>query len=138
MKTDIARFLEAQQDDYAIALAEIKSGIKRSHWMWFIFPQIHGLGFSNLSKYYAIKNIEEAMAFLQHPVLGVRLKEICDALLNQPGKNAKVLIGSPDDMKLKSSMTLFAAIEDADSVFIKLLDKYFQGEKDETTLKLLC
>ena len=137
MKTDLTRFLEAQQDDYTIALAEIKSGIKRSHWMWFIFPQIHGLGFSDLSKYYAIKNIEEAMAFLQHPVLGVRLKEICNALLNQPGKNAKVLIGSPDDMKLKSSMTSCAVIEDADSVFIKLLDKYFQGEKDEATLKLL-
>ena len=82
MKTDLTRFLEAQQDDYAIALAEIKSGRKRNHWMWFIFPQIQSLGFSNLSKYYANKSVEEAMAFLQHPVLGVRLKEICNALLN--------------------------------------------------------
>lgn len=134
---DLKRFLEAQEDDYATALAEVKAGSKRSHWMWYIFPQIAGLGFSSTSKFYAIKDRGEAMSYLAHPVLGKRLVEISNALLEIEGKTASEIFGSPDDMKLKSSMTLFGMLENADSVFQKVLDKYFAGEKDGKTLELI-
>jgi uncharacterized protein (DUF1810 family) len=134
---DLKRFTEAQERDYATALAEIKRGRKLSHWMWYIFPQIAGLGFSSTSKFYAIKDRSEAESYLAHPVLGERLVEISNALLEIEGKTANQIFGSPDDMKLKSSMTLFGALDDANPVFQKVLDKYFDGAKDRRTLELI-
>lgn len=134
--SDLQRFLEAQKNDYAAALAEIKTGSKRSHWMWYIFPQIAGLGFSPTAKFYAIKNVSEAEEYLKHPVLGKRLVEISNALLAVEDKTANQIFGSPDDVKLKSSMTLFGALDDTNPVFQKVLDKYFDGAKDERTLQI--
>jgi len=133
----LARFLDAQQADYQTALSEIKNGRKRSHWMWYIFPQIHGLGFSETSKFYAIKDATEAEEYLAHPVLGSRLVEISSELLKQQGNDAYRIFGSPDDMKLKSSMTLFAALRATTPVFQQVLDKFYGGAKDSKTLQLL-
>ncbi|MEO8713135.1 MAG: DUF1810 domain-containing protein [Parafilimonas sp.] len=133
----LEKFIEAQRTDYAIALSEIKNGRKQSHYMWYIFPQIQGLGFTSTSKYYAIKNINEATAYLQHEVLSNNLIEICNALLALETNDAHKIFGSPDDMKLRSSMTLFAEVKDASAVFQKVLDKFFKGRKDEKTLQLL-
>jgi uncharacterized protein (DUF1810 family) len=133
-QNDLQRFLDSQESDYAIALNEIRSGRKRSHWMWYIFPQIKGLGFSSTSQYFAIKDIEEASAYLANPVLGKRLIEITNALLTLQTDNANEVFSSPDDMKLRSSMTLFAEVPGADGVFQKVLDKFFDGKKDEMTL----
>lgn len=137
MNTDLKRFLDAQKRDYVIALAEIKAGQKRSHWMWYIFPQVAGLGYSEMAQYYAIKNRDEAIAYLGHPVLGKRLVEISKALLNIKEHNATRIMGSPDDLKLRSSMTLFALVPDTDPVFGAVLKKLFDGEKDPATLQLL-
>ncbi len=134
---DLKRFLDAQERDYAIALSEIRGGRKRSHWMWYIFPQIAGLGFSSTSKFYAIKDRGEAENYLAHPTLGIRLVEISNALLSVEGKPANQIFGSPDDVKLKSSMTLFGALENTNSVFQRVLDKYFDGAKDRRTLELI-
>ena len=134
---NLIRFLDAQKNDYAIALSEIKKSKKQSHWMWYIFPQIQGLGLSGTSKLYAIKNIQEAEEFLNHPVLGSRLIEICITLLNLETNDAHKIFGSPDDMKLRSSMTLFSFFKNADPVFQKVLDKFFDGEKDPKTLQIL-
>ena len=131
------RFLEAQEKNYKAALSEIRDGRKRSHWMWYIFPQIQGLGFSETSKYYAIKDLSEADLYLAHPVLGSRLIEIANALLELSENNATKIFSSPDDMKLKSSMTLFASLKETDPVFQKVLDKFFNGLKDEKTVRLL-
>lgn len=131
------RFLEAQASSYEQALSEIKSGRKRSHWMWFIFPQLQGLGYSETARFYAIKDLEEARLYLQHPVLGPRLVEISKAMLALEGKTANQILGNPDDLKLRSSMTLFAAVPGADPVFKAVLDKYYKGEADEKTLQLL-
>jgi uncharacterized protein (DUF1810 family) len=133
----LQRFVAAQESDYATALAEIKSGRKRSHWMWYIFPQIHGLGFSETSRFYAIKNRQEAEDFLHHPVLGPRLIAICQALLTLGSNNATQVLGSPDDVKLKSSMTLFGALDNANPVFEAVLQKFFNGTKDQKTLQQL-
>ena len=133
----LQRFLDAQQRDYQTALSEIKNGRKVSHWMWYIFPQIDGLGFSSTAKFYSIKDLTEAKNYFEHPVLGARLVEISEALLNIDGKTANQILGSPDDMKLKSSMTLFGALENTDDVFQKVLDKYYDGAKDEKTLRLI-
>lgn len=133
----LQRFIEAQKNDFEIALSEIKSGRKRSHWMWYIFPQIHGLGFSETSKFYSIKNLEEAEEYLRHPVLGKRLIEISKALLDLPSNDAHAIFGSPDDIKLRSSATLFASLPEADPVFQSLLEKFFYGEKDENTLAII-
>ena len=133
----LQRFIDAQQSDYETALSEIKRGRKQSHWMWYIFPQIQGLGFSATSKLYAIRNLQEAQAYLNHPLLGKRLKEITDALINLPSNNAHEIFGSPDDVKLKSSMTLFASLPDADPVFESALKKFFKGEKDAKTLSII-
>ncbi|HRH40382.1 MAG TPA: DUF1810 domain-containing protein [Pyrinomonadaceae bacterium] len=135
--SDLKRFLEAQDDDFEIALSEIKNGRKQSHWMWYIFPQIAGLGFSSTSRFYAVKDVNEAQEYLNHPILGKRLIEISEALLEIEDKPAYRIFGSPDDMKLKSSMTLFAALTKTNSVFQKVLDKYYNGEKDERTLQIL-
>ena len=131
------RFTEAQKNDYATALAEIRRGRKQSHWMWYIFPQIAGLGFSSTSKFYAIKDIAEAENYLAHPILGNRLIEISNALLEVEDKTASQIFGSPDDVKLKSSMTLFGALTATNPVFQKVLDKYFDGAKDRKTLELI-
>ena len=133
----LQRFIDAQRTDYAIALKEVEHGRKQSHWMWYIFPQIQGLGFSSTSKYYAIKNIDEAAAYLKHDVLGSRLIEICNALLGLKLNNAHSIFGSPDDMKLKSSMTLFSEVPGSNPVFKSVLDKFFNGKKDEKTLGIL-
>jgi uncharacterized protein (DUF1810 family) len=134
---DLARFLEAQERDYAQALSEIRSGRKRSHWMWYVFPQVEGLGFSATSRRYAIKSVAEAEAYLAHPVLGPRLVEIANAALAIEERSALEIFGSPDDMKLRSCATLFAAISPAASVFAQLLDRFFGGERDAATLRLL-
>ncbi|MBX0333834.1 DUF1810 domain-containing protein [Pontibacter sp. HSC-14F20] len=133
----LTRFLDAQTDSYEQALSEIKSGRKRSHWMWFIFPQVQGLGYSETAQFYAIKDLEEARLYLQHPVLGPRLVEISKAMLALEGKTANQILGNPDDLKLRSSMTLFAAVPNADPVFKNVLDKYYKGEADEKTRQLL-
>ena len=134
---NLSRFVQAQEDDYEQALAEIRSGRKRSHWMWYIFPQIDGLGFSSTSRRYSIKSVAEAEAYLSHPVLGPRLVECAEAALRVEGRSAFEIFGSPDEMKLRSCATLFACVAPAGSVFDRLIDKYFQGRRDGKTLHLL-
>lgn len=134
---NLARFLDAQTNTYEAALKEIKSGRKTSHWMWFIFPQIAGLGLSETARFYAIRNAKEAAEYLAHPVLGTRLIEISTALAGLSTNNAIEVFGSIDSMKLKSSMTLFSLLENAHPVFQKVLDKFFDGKKDEKTVALL-
>ena len=133
----LQRFIDAQANDYPLALAEIMNGRKRTHWMWYVFPQIQGLGMSETSRLYAIKDIDEAAAFLNHPVLGSRLIRICNELLNLKTNNAHQIFGSPDDVKLHSSMTLFSSVPSADPVFEKVLEKFFKGKKDERTLAII-
>jgi uncharacterized protein (DUF1810 family) len=133
----LEKFIIAQQSDFAMALSEIMAGKKRSHWIWYIFPQIQGLGQSVTSKYYAISDIEEAGVFLNHPVLGKRLIRISRELLDLPSNDAYVIFGSPDDLKLKSSMTLFSMVPAADPVFDEAIKKFFNGEKDEKTIRIL-
>ena len=135
---DLARFEAAQEGSYESALAELRRGRKQSHWMWFVFPQFAGLGFSQMSVRYAIKSLDEARAYLAHPVLGPRLVESADAVLAIAGRSALEIFGSPDDMKLRSSATLFAAVSPEGSVFHQLLAKYFGGMKDESTLRLIA
>jgi uncharacterized protein (DUF1810 family) len=134
---DLDRFLQAQEGDYDRALAEVRAGRKRSHWMWYVFPQIAGLGVSETSQYFAIKNLAEAKAYLAHPILGPRLIECADALLALDGRTAREIFGSPDDLKLRSSATLFAHVSPARSAFQRVLEKYFDGASDERTLRLL-
>jgi uncharacterized protein (DUF1810 family) len=134
---DLKRFLDAQENDFERALAEIRRGRKQSHWMWYTFPQIAGLGLSETAKFYSVKDVSEAEDFLAHPVLGARLVRISEALLEIEGKTANQIFGSPDDVKLKSSMTLFGSLDDAHPVFQRILDKYFGGAKDSRTLELL-
>ena len=136
MKNDLERFLKAQNKDYEQALKEIKKGRKTSHWIWYIFPQIAGLGFSSTSKYYSIKDKNEAIEYLKNNTLKNRLIEICEALLSLESDDATYVMGYPDDLKLKSSMTLFDEVSDID-VFKKVLDKFYKGEKDEMTISLL-
>jgi uncharacterized protein (DUF1810 family) len=138
MEQELNRFIKAQESSYEEALSEIKSGRKRSHWMWYIFPQYKGLGFSETSKYYSIKDLDEAKRYLNHPILGQRLKSITKELLVLNENNANKVFGSPDDLKLKSSMTLFAAIETSeDNIFNAVLDKFFNGQTDKKTLNLI-
>ena len=134
---DLARFLAAQEGCHARALAEIRGGRKRSHWMWFVFPQIAGLGRSATARRYAIASLDEARAYLAHPVLGPRLVECASALLDVPGRTAHEILGSPDDLKLRSCATLFARVAPAGSVFEQVLDRYYAGEPDPGTLDLL-
>lgn len=134
---DLNRFVQAQNRDYERALSEVKSGRKRSHWMWYIFPQFDGLAFSSTSKHYAIKSVAEAKAYLNHPILGPRLLQCIEAALSVEGRSAHEIFGSPDDLKLRSCATLFAFVSPAGSVFEQLLDKYFQGDRDTKTLDLL-
>jgi len=134
---DLDRFISAQENQYHQALSEIKNGQKESHWMWFVFPQIDGLGFSSMTVKYSIKNRDEAIAYLHHDVLGPRLREITEALLEVKGKSALEIMGSPDYLKLKSCMTLFALVSNENSLFQRVLDKYFGGKLDERTIDLL-
>lgn len=134
---DLNRFIKAQQNNYIQALAEVRDGRKRSHWMWFIFPQLKGLGSSETANYYGIKNGAEATANLQHPVLSPRLIEISKALLDLQDLSATEIFGHPDDLKLHSSMTLFSLTDIANPVFNQILEKYFSGAKDQKTLGLL-
>lgn len=136
-KIDFRRFLDAQNQLYLKALSEIKNGRKQSHWMWFIFPQLKGLAHSETAHFYALNGIDDATSYLAHPVLGRHLIEISQALLEWPGDDANDILGSPDDLKLRSSMTLFANVRGADAVFEKVIGKYFNGLQDERTLQLL-
>jgi len=134
---ELRRFVEAQEGVYAQALAELKGGRKRSHWMWFVFPQFDGLGVSSTAKHYAIKSLDEARAYLAHPLLGPRLRECADALLKVEGRSAAEIMGSPDDLKLRSCATLFAQITPDDSPFARLLQKHYRNQPDLKTLQLL-
>jgi uncharacterized protein (DUF1810 family) len=135
--SNLTRFIKAQQSTYPKALAEIKLGQKQSHWMWFIFPQIAGLGFTDYNIFYAIKDIPEANSYLKHPILGKRLIEISKELLKIENKTAIEIMGKTDTKKLKSCMTLFSVLPNTDSVFKSVLDKFYQGETDEKTIALL-
>ena len=135
---NLQRFITAQERIYDTVLAELRGGQKRSHWMWYIFPQIYGLGHSPTAQHYAIKSLGEARQYLNHPVLGARLLECAEAVVAIEGLSVSAIFGYPDDLKLKSSMTLFASItEDPHCVFIRVIEKYFHGEPDERTLHLL-
>lgn len=137
MTDDLNRFLEAQENKFENAFKEVKNGRKTRHWMWYIFPQIAGLGHSEMSRFYAIRDISEAGRYLAHPVLGERLISISRQLTHLNNKTAHQIFGSPDDLKLKSSMTLFASVKNADPVFQQVLDQYFGGEKDAKTLAII-
>ena len=133
----IERFISAQEYSYQTALSEIRNGKKVSHWIWYIFPQLKGLGRSYRSEYYGIENVDEAKSYLTHPILGARLLEITEALLNLNENDPLKVMGNPDDLKLKSCMTLFAYISEDGSIFHQVLDKYFGGRRDERTLSII-
>ena len=135
--SDLQRFTEAQKLDFDLALEEIRSGCKRSHWMWYIFPQIRGLGFSSMSAYYGIQDLEEAEDYLKDPYLIGNLRTICQALLELDTDDPHQVLGSPDDLKLLSSMTLFEAAEGKGGVFTKVIEKYYGGRRDQKTIELL-
>ena len=134
---DLERFIQAQAYNYYDALQEVRKGRKESCWMWYVFPQIKGLGQSSMAKKYELTNLEEAKEYLVHPVLGARLQEICEAALAIESDNARAVFGFPDDMKLRSSMTLFEQADPENPIYGKLLDKYFNGRRDEMTLQIL-
>jgi uncharacterized protein (DUF1810 family) len=133
----LQRFVEAQQAVYDTALAELRNGCKRTHWMWFIFPQIDGLGSSQTASHYAIRTLGEAKAYLRHPVLGPRLKECTNILLGLQGLSVSDVFGYPDDLKFCSSMTLFEFVAPEDAPFRKAIHKYCAGQRDELTLAIL-
>ena len=135
--TGLQRFVEAQAATYAAALAEVRAGRKTTHWMWFIFPQLSGLGTSRMARHYAIADLDEARAYLAHAVLGARLHEIMTAAAAVPAGTALEVFGSPDDLKLHSSATLFSLLSSKSSPFHAVLDRYFDGEPDPRTLRLL-
>ncbi|MFI5453413.1 DUF1810 domain-containing protein [Pedobacter sp. UC225_61] len=136
-KAKLEHYVSAQNQSYASALQEIKNGRKTSHWMWFIFPQLQGLGHSEMSIRYGIESLDHASTYLSHPILGQRLIEIASAVLQSNIKNATQMMGSPDDLKLHSSMTLFNELSPTNPVFNAVLIKFFKGEKDPRTLALL-
>lgn len=133
---NLERFINAQQYDYPVALYELKAGYKESHWMWFIFPQYKGLGYSSTAKYYAIQSKEEAIAYVHHPILGKRLIEISQVLLDLNCDDATAIFGSPDNLKLKSCMTLFYIVS-KESIFQQVIDKFYHGQYDQRTIELL-
>lgn len=134
---DLARFLTAQEGVYPAALAELFAGRKTGHWMWFVFPQVAGLGYSPMAEHYAIRSRAEARAYLAHHVLGARLREASRALLGLHGLSALQVLGTPDDLKLRSSMTLFAALDGAASEFAQVLERYYGGARDPLTEGIL-
>ncbi|HEY7591960.1 MAG TPA: DUF1810 domain-containing protein [Actinophytocola sp.] len=137
MPDDLARFVTAQDPVYESVVSELRAGRKTSHWMWFIFPQVRGLGHSHMAQHYAIESLAEAQAYLAHPVLGPRLRECADLLLDLPGDSADAVLGPVDALKLRSSMTLFAAAAPAEPRFQEVLDKYYAGAPDVETVKRL-
>ncbi len=134
---DLARFLEAQADTYARALEELRSGQKRSHWMWFVFPQFAGLGASATSRRFAISSLQEAREYLRHPTLGARITECTEVVNRLQGRSARQIFGATDEMKFRSSMTLFALARGPASEFAAALEKYFAGERDIRTVALV-
>jgi len=134
----LQRFVDAQSSVYQQALGEIRAGQKRSHWIWFIFPQLDGLGRSETARFYSIKSASEAAAYLNHPVLGIRLLDCTEAMLAIEGKSAHEILGYPDDLKFHSSMTLFGAVSSDRPVFQRAIDRFFGGNFDSQTLKLLA
>ena len=134
----LERYLAAQENAYQEALDEIKKGSKQSHWMWFVFPQIRGLGFTDYNVYYGLKDLQEAQQYLSHPILGKRLIEISQEVLNQKGKTALEIFRRPDERKLRSCMTIFSQIPKTDPVFQKVLEKYYGGSFDEKTISILA
>ena len=136
-KYNLERFVSRQKETYDTAYKELSQGMKQSHWMWWIFPQIIGLGMTSISKEYSIKSIEEARAFLDHPYLGKNLKEICKVMLHIESNDASHIMGYPDDLKLCSSMTLFIEADPEERLFQQVLDKFFNGRKDSRTLDIL-
>jgi len=134
---NMRRFLDAQDHVYAQVCSELRAGRKRSHWMWFIFPQIQGLGYSPLAKKFAISSVDEAKAYLDHPILGARLKELCRLVNRVEGRSIEEIFGYPDDLKFRSSMTLFAHAASDDQIFRDALEKYFNGEDDPATVERL-
>lgn len=137
-KNKLERFLVAQETSYETALSEIKNGQKESHWMWYIFPQIDGLGNSELSKYYSIRDIDEASDYVRHPILGLRLIRICTVLADFENKDINSIFGFPDNFKLQSCLTLFSMLEISPPIFGYLLEKYFNGQKDENTFQIIA
>jgi len=133
---NLARFAQAQEGVYESALAELRHGRKRSHWMWFVFPQFFGLGSSATSQHYAIKSVAEARAYLGDPVLGPRLRKCCEALLGVQGRSAREILGTPDDLKLRSCATLFDHVAPG-SVFAQILDRFYEGQRDASTRRLI-
>jgi uncharacterized protein (DUF1810 family) len=131
---DLERFVEAQAPVYGQVVRELQAGAKRSHWMWFIFPQVKGLGFSSMAERYAIGSRAEAEAYLRHPMLGPRLVECTHLMLQQDGMSAHAILGAPDDMKFRSSMTLFAAVSEKGSPFERALAVFYEGQRDEKTV----
>lgn len=136
---DLTRFIEAQETMYPQAVAELREGYKTGHWMWYIFPQIIGLGYSDVSKYYAIKSMDEAKEYLKHKVLGSRLMEITTILLEQETDDINLIFSNPDNLKFHSSMTLFAKADEENrgNIFEKALSKYFKGKYDKNTIEIL-
>ena len=134
---DLDRFLEAQRETYNNALREIRQGSKQTHWMWFIFPQLRGLGFTDYNIFYGIESLQEASLYLNHPILGKRLVEITQAMLQIENKTALEILGRPDERKLKSCMTLFRLLPETPECFRLVLEKYYNGEQDEKTLRIL-
>lgn len=137
MEKDISRFKDAYRDNYDIAMAEIRDGYKKTHWMWYIFPQLKGLGKSKQSQYYGIEDINEAQDFLSDSYLGIRIRNLCGELLRINNKEAYEIFGQTDATKLRSSMTLFAIASNEEEVFLSVLEKYFEGEQDPLTLQML-
>ncbi len=135
---NLSRFVQAQERDYDQALSELTLGRKRTHWMWYVFPQLDGLGSSPITKLYSVKSEDEARAYLKHPTLGPRLLECAEAILSVDGKSAREILGSPDDLKLRSCATLFAHVSPPGSVFEHILEKFYAGERDAATLRLLA
>lgn len=134
---DLSRFVRAQRDSYVDALAELRAGEKRSHWMWFVFPQIAGLGSSQMAQIYAIESAAEARDYLSHPLLGVRLRECVEAIMAHRDRTAEAMLGAVDAVKLRSSMTLFEATADDPASFAAVLERFYGGERDAATLERL-
>ena len=134
---NIQRFIDAHSRSFDVALGEIRAGYKVSHWMWYIFPQIKGLGRSEIAEYYAIEDLDEAKAYLAEPILAEHMQQICEALLENESSNAEEVMGWPDDLKLWSSMTLFKEADPDNAIYQRVLDKFFDGAADEKTLEIL-
>jgi len=138
MNPNLNKFVTAQESSYSTALSELKKGRKETHWMWYIFPQIKGLGLSSTAQFYSIESISEAKAFLNHEILGKRLKEITEVLLDLEETNPTKIFGEPDDLKLKSCMTLFSIADgEENNLFHKVIQKFFEGKSDEKTVEIL-